>query len=83
MKKSASIAFLKYAVLFVFGLSAVYFASAYTTINTTLTNATQFIQKIILTDDGNQSGVTGIVLDGLSGDVTINHKLRFLNALDN
>jgi hypothetical protein len=56
--------FLKYSTIFLFGSSAVYFASAYTSINTALTNATQYIQNIVLTNDGNQSGNTGIVLDG-------------------
>jgi hypothetical protein len=55
--------FPRYALLFLLGVSAVYFASAYTDINTALINATQYIQKIILTNDGNQSGITGIVLD--------------------
>lgn len=55
---------LKYSVIFLFGMSVLYFTSAYTNINTSLTNATQYIQKIILTSDGNQSGTTGIVLDG-------------------
>jgi hypothetical protein len=60
---------LKYAVLFLFGVSAVYFAFAYTSINTALTNATQYIQNIILTDDGNQSGITGIFLNGVNGKI--------------
>ncbi|HBB04747.1 TPA: hypothetical protein DCZ39_07840 [Patescibacteria group bacterium] len=53
-----SFSFLKYSTLFVLGISAVYFASAYTSINTTLTNATQYIQKIFLTTNGNQDGTT-------------------------
>ena len=62
-----SFSFLKYSALFMLGISAVYFASAYTSINTALTNATQYIQNIILTTNGNQDGVTGIVLDGTTG----------------
>ena len=70
MKTSSSkpFSFLKYSAIFLFGISAVYFASAYTSINTALTNATQYIQNIILTSDGNQSGITGIELNGISGD---------------
>jgi hypothetical protein len=55
--------FPRYALIFLLGATAVYFASAYTDINTALINATQYIQKIVLTDDGNQSGITGIVLN--------------------
>ncbi|HBB04742.1 TPA: hypothetical protein DCZ39_07810 [Patescibacteria group bacterium] len=69
-----SFSFLKYSTLFVLGISAVYFASAYTSINTTLTNATQYIQKILLTSNGNQDGTTGIILDGTTGGgVTISN----------
>ena len=62
--------FPSYALLFLLGVSAVYFASAYTDINTALINATQYIQKIVLTNDGNQSGVTGIVLDWVNGKIS-------------
>lgn len=74
-----SFSFLKYSALFMLGISAVYFASAYTSINTMLTNATQYIQKIILTSNGNQNGMTGIILDGtLNGGITI---ANLMNAL--
>ena len=71
MKKHSrkSLSLVKYCIIFLLGISVVYYASAYTTINTALTNATQYIQNIILTDDGNESGVTGIVLNGANGKI--------------
>jgi hypothetical protein len=55
--------FMKYVSVFLFGLSLMYFASAYTSINTALVNATQYIQNIILTSDGNGNGTPNIQLD--------------------
>ena len=71
MKPSSpkSFIFLKYSAIFLLGSSAIYFVSAYTSINTALTNATQYIQNTVLTDDGTQSGNTGIILNGVNGNI--------------
>jgi len=64
----------KYLVVFVAGLAVSIFAAyaATTTINTNLSQAVQYIQSIVLTSDGGQSGTTGVVIDGVDGTITSN-----------
>jgi hypothetical protein len=57
-------------MMFVAGLAVSLFAAyAATTIETNLSQAVQYIQKIVLTSDGGQTGATGVVLDGVSGNL--------------
>jgi len=55
----------KYLVVFVAGLAVSLFVAyaATTTISTNLTQAVQYIQKIVLTNNGGANGATGVVLD--------------------
>lgn len=52
--------FLKYLSIFILWVTSVIFTFAYTTIETDLDNAVQYIQKIVLTDN---TWSTGVVLD--------------------
>ena len=60
MKTTKKFLSAKYLVMFVAGL-AVSFVAAYaatTEISTNLTQAVQYIQSIVLTDNGGQDGIT-------------------------
>lgn len=60
--------FLKYMTMFFLWASATILATQAINISTSLSNAVQYIQKIIITSDGSNSGTTGIVLDGSGGN---------------
>ena len=64
-KAFTNLPLVRYLVMFVAGIAVTAFAAyaANTTIETNLSQAVQFIQKIVLTDNGGQSGVTGVVID--------------------
>lgn len=70
--KNSKNSFIKYAFIFLIGVNAVYITSAYTNIDTSLTNAVQYIQKIMITSDGSANGTTGIILDGANGNIISN-----------
>ncbi|HKL44318.1 MAG TPA: hypothetical protein VJ892_03495 [Candidatus Absconditabacterales bacterium] len=60
--------FLKYLSIFILGVTSVIFTFAYTTIETDLDNAVQYIQKIVLT---NNLGNTGVFLDGQNKNINM------------
>ena len=63
----------KYVIVFLAGLLLTTLSAyASTTISTNFTNVVQYIQKLVLTNDGSATGTTGVVIDGLSGKVQAN-----------
>ena len=64
---------LKFLIIFVIGgLFTLAIAGASTSIETSLDSAIQYIQKIIFTDDGGNSGTTGVIIDGTDGSINTN-----------
>ena len=62
----------KYLTMFFLGASCVILATQAFNINSSLVNATEYIQQIILTADGSNLSTTGIILDGTpAGGITI------------
>jgi len=62
----------KYLTMFFLGASCVILATQAFNINSSLTNAVQFIRQIVLTNDGSNLSTTGIILDGtIGGGITI------------
>ena len=79
--------FPKFTIVFLLGISfALFFANA-NTIVTGLTNAVQYIQKIVLTSDWTVSWTTGVVLDWLTSKIwatsICNTSLSYCVAIQN
>ena len=61
---------LKYLTMFFLGVSCVVLTTQAFNITTSISNAVQYINRIVLTSDGSNQGTTGIVLDGTNGNAS-------------